>query len=195
MSGGRASTPRRAQHYTVCARPMHLHHRRRSRIARTVLAFGINDCGTHWPEDLEEIVDKVLDAAHELYVKAGARNFLFLDVPPIDRSSRGTFPFRQCRKLPDGRSVQRMGLAELMAPRYAAWNTLLGAQVSHFASSTPKANVFLFSQYHVLSRIIDGPGVYGLAGEDEIWADELHLTEETHRIFAGEVFKTLFSES
>jgi lysophospholipase L1-like esterase len=140
-------------------------------------------------------VEKVLDAAHELYVKAGARNFLILDVPPIDRSSRGAFPSRQCGKLPDGCSVQAMGLTELMAPRYAAWNTLLSAHVSDFASSTPKANVFLFSQHHVLSRIIDGPDVYGLAGEDEIWADELHLTEKTHRVFAAEVFKALFSES
>lgn len=35
------------------------------------------------------------DAVHELYVKAGARNFVFLDVPPVGRSPQGMITWRQ----------------------------------------------------------------------------------------------------
>ena len=42
-------------------------------------------------DDIENISDSLFeDTVHELYVKAGARNFVFLDVPPVDRSPQGT---------------------------------------------------------------------------------------------------------
>ena len=44
------------------------------------------------PDDLEEIVEKLFeDGLEELYIKAGARNFLLINVPPKDRSPSGRF--------------------------------------------------------------------------------------------------------
>jgi hypothetical protein len=40
-------------------------------------------------DELEDVVEILFDAMHELYVKAGARNFLLVDVPPLDRSPGG----------------------------------------------------------------------------------------------------------
>ena len=51
--------------------------------------LGINDCGSNDVDELDSIVETVLDAFHTFYVKAGGRNFVLVDVPPIDRSPQG----------------------------------------------------------------------------------------------------------
>jgi hypothetical protein len=42
-------------------------------------------------DELEDILEHLSDIVHTLYVKAGARNFLFVDVPPLDWSPGGEF--------------------------------------------------------------------------------------------------------
>jgi hypothetical protein len=47
------------------------------------------------PDDLEDIVEKLFeDGLEELYIKASARNFLLINVPPKDRSPLGRVSFR-----------------------------------------------------------------------------------------------------
>jgi hypothetical protein len=46
-------------------------------------------------DELEDVVEILFDAMHELYVKAGARNFLIVDVPPLDCSPGGKYSI-QC---------------------------------------------------------------------------------------------------
>ncbi len=55
-----------------------------------VLYLGINDCGRTSSDELEAIVEALLGTVHDLYIKAGARNFVLVDVPPIDHSPGGT---------------------------------------------------------------------------------------------------------
>jgi hypothetical protein len=54
-----------------------------------VLLFGINDCAKTADDALEPIVGKLFAAVRALR-EEGAKNFLLLDVPPIDRSPGGT---------------------------------------------------------------------------------------------------------
>ena len=54
-----------------------------------VVALGINDCGRTPSDELEPIVEGIFDTLHDLYVKFGARNFVLIDVLPIDRSPGG----------------------------------------------------------------------------------------------------------
>ena len=54
-----------------------------------VLYLGINDCGTILGCEFESIIESIFESVHRLYIKAGARNFLFIDVPPIDRTPGG----------------------------------------------------------------------------------------------------------
>lgn len=62
---------------------------------RAVIFLGINDCGTaDSADDLEAVVEAVFDALHDLYIKAKARHFVLIDVPPIDRSPQGMLPLR-----------------------------------------------------------------------------------------------------
>ena len=51
--------------------------------------MGINDCGRTPSDDLEPIVEAIFDVLHDLYTKFLARNFVLIDVPPIDRSPGG----------------------------------------------------------------------------------------------------------
>ena len=56
-----------------------------------VFFLGINDCGRTEEDDLESIVETMFDGVHDLYIKAGARNFVFVDVPPMDRFPGGQY--------------------------------------------------------------------------------------------------------
>ncbi|KAJ7596294.1 hypothetical protein C8J56DRAFT_1000652 [Mycena floridula] len=136
-----------------------------------ILFLGINDCGRTEEDDLEEIVEKILDAAHQLYIRAGARNFIFIDVPPIDCSPAGTPLYT-------------------MKDRVETWNVQLNARVSEFAQETPKASVLRFSAHATFMDILDDPETYGFEEDDKttsdrtIWSDDLHATSAVHEILA-----------
>lgn len=76
----------RAGRPTVCTLPLNFPS---AHAIPLVVFLGINDCGTTECDGLESIVETLFDALHNLYVKAGARNFVLIDVPPIDRSPQG----------------------------------------------------------------------------------------------------------
>ncbi|KAH6910826.1 hypothetical protein BKA70DRAFT_94336 [Coprinopsis sp. MPI-PUGE-AT-0042] len=147
--------------------------------------LGINDCGRTSDEDeLDAIVEKIFDAAHDLYVKAKARRFLFVDVPPIDRSPSG---------LPN---------ASEFRARVAAWNESLKSRVDEFSEETPNATVTTFSAHELLTEILDSPEDHGFTEEDveeeggSVWLDDLHLTTEVHEIIAkrlGEVIRNMLN--
>jgi hypothetical protein len=61
----------------------------RAVLISTVIYLGINDCGRTPSDELQSILETLFDAVHDLYVKAKARNFVFINVPPIDRSPGG----------------------------------------------------------------------------------------------------------
>lgn len=54
-----------------------------------VFFLGTNDCGRTPSDDLEPVTEVVFDVLHHLYTKFNARNFVLIDVPPIDRSPGG----------------------------------------------------------------------------------------------------------
>ena len=54
-----------------------------------VFFLGINDCGRTPSDDLEPVTEVIFDVLHDLYTKFGAKNFVLIDVPPVDRSPGG----------------------------------------------------------------------------------------------------------
>ena len=80
--------------------PSHLAGNQRLQVSG-VIKTRISACGPRTslsrlePDDLEEIVEKLFeDGLEELYIKANARNFLLINVPPKDRSPSGRVSFR-----------------------------------------------------------------------------------------------------
>ncbi|KZT01321.1 carbohydrate esterase family 16 protein [Laetiporus sulphureus 93-53] len=147
-----------------------------------VLWVGTNDCGQADPSDLEDIVDSLFaNGLDELYVKAGARNFLLIDVPPNERSPAATI------------------LSTDISKQYLMWNELLNERARLFAQESKNASVFLFSANAVISAILDAPDEYGFEEEDifeeggPIWLDDMHLTSDVHAIIAEKLEKALHS--
>ncbi|KAG6858031.1 hypothetical protein C0995_003196, partial [Termitomyces sp. Mi166 len=125
----------------------------------------------------------IFDALHDLYVKAGARNFLLFDVPPVDRSPQAVAITSES--------------AEVMEERIKAWNELLKTKTVEFALSSGKATTFLFSTHQALTDMLDDPLEYDFSEDDPtnecgcIWADDLHPTSEVHDIIAERLLTAL----
>ncbi|KAI0074731.1 hypothetical protein K474DRAFT_1507171 [Panus rudis PR-1116 ss-1] len=143
--------------------------------------IGINDCGSNDEDDLEPIIETIDDAVHDLYVKAGARNIILIDVPPIDRSPQAI----------------STGISEEIGERVRRWNDLLQAQMAEFGTNSQEATILMFSSHQVLSDVLDDPSEYDLSEDDPeiegggIWADGLHLTAEVHDIIAERLCRSL----
>ncbi|KAK0461656.1 uncharacterized protein EV420DRAFT_1266339, partial [Desarmillaria tabescens] len=147
-----------------------------------VLFLDINDCGRISSEELEPIVEVLFDAVHDLYVKAGARNFVLVDVPPIDRSPSA------------------VDSSDEVQNRVETWNDLLRTRASEFATSSPQATVLVFSSHKVLTDVLDDPLEYDFTEDDPadeggaIWEDDLHLTPAVHAILADRLLASLKTE-
>ncbi|KAH9006896.1 hypothetical protein EDB86DRAFT_2793663 [Lactarius hatsudake] len=143
---------------------------------------GANDCRILYTNDKAEITPIIasLFAAQDMLYAAGARNFLFIDVPPLYMS-------------PIGPSMGNKGV------RFSNWNDELGRGLSAFALRHPDATVMLFSAWDTFSRILSDPARYGFNPADRytqggsIWFDYMHPTSRVHSILAGEIAQFLAS--
>ncbi|PBL03007.1 hypothetical protein ARMGADRAFT_281021 [Armillaria gallica] len=150
-----------------------------NRLVILVSYLGINDCGS---TSADVIVEALFGAVHDLYVKTGARNFVLVDVPPIDRSPGA------------------LDSSDEMQDRVETWNGLLGARTSKFATSSPQATVFVFSSHNVLTDVLDDPLEYDFGENDPddeggaVWEDDLHLTPAVHAILADRFLASLKAE-
>ncbi|KAF7968233.1 hypothetical protein HWV62_31559 [Athelia sp. TMB] len=133
------------------------------------------------PGDFTSNMVKLFSAQEELY-KAGARNFLFIDVPPVGRS-----PGSIAEPSPDPEVDAR-------APVIQSWNTLFAKRVQFLTSShSQEITTLLFSSHRLFADILDHPVVYGFERGDVekcgggIWVDYLHPTSKIHKIIASEI--------
>ncbi|PBK96922.1 hypothetical protein ARMGADRAFT_1010455 [Armillaria gallica] len=132
---------------------------------------GINDCA--YSRDHNDNVKTLFDIQQRLY-DAGARNFLFIDVPPMHKSPAVS------HYLADSASVS-----------YHDWNSCLAKALESFTSSHPDTTVMLFSSYQTFSSIFDNPVDHGFEEKDihkrggNIWYDHLHPTSAVHDIIAA----------
>ncbi|CAL1704183.1 unnamed protein product [Somion occarium] len=137
---------------------------------------GINDCAFIATEkNIRDSMDKLFEQQDHLYV-LGARNFLFIDVPPIHRSPA----------VPVGRAESTSLINKL-------WNQILREAVTHFTSTHPDATAFIYSSYNLFTRILDDPVAYGFQLEDRrkrggrIWKDHIHPKTRVHQEIARDV--------
>jgi len=146
-----------------------------------VLWLGINDCGNASADELEDVLDALFDIVHALYVKAGARNFLLMDVPPLDRSPGA------------------LEVTSDLKETCETWNGLLSSYSNTFAAETSQATILLFSAHAVLTKVLDDFDEFDFNESDveepggAIWLDELHLTSTVHSIVAEHLQRALES--
>ncbi|KAF8667694.1 hypothetical protein RHS04_09272 [Rhizoctonia solani] len=90
----------------------------------TACFVGINDLNTHAP--INPTINELFDLYETLY-RVGARNFLFVSVPPIDRAPFGTDP--------------------TLGTRVDLWNTRLRRAAEAFRSRRSDASVFFYDAW------------------------------------------------
>ncbi|KAL1695181.1 hypothetical protein GGG16DRAFT_109283 [Schizophyllum commune] len=149
-------------------------------MSNSVTWVGINDCAFiphHSLELCEEHIDMLFSGQHDLYA-AGARNFMLVDVPHMDRC-----PSANPQPPP--------------SPVFPAWNAALLARAQTFAKEHPDATVLIFSSARAIDNILDDPGTYGLPPSNvrkangAIWMDRLHPTSAVHDVLAREMAEFL----
>ncbi|THH03688.1 hypothetical protein EW145_g6088 [Phellinidium pouzarii] len=122
---------------------------------------GINDCG--FGCNRTESIQKLFEIQQRLY-ENGARNFMFVNLPPMLRSPMGQHQISR-----------RSG-----TDPYREWNTMLRASASAFAAAHADATVLVFSAWNLFDAVLDAPVAHGFAMGDSgriaggIWVDRLH---------------------
>ncbi|CEL63456.1 hypothetical protein RSOLAG1IB_10779 [Rhizoctonia solani AG-1 IB] len=121
--------------------------------------IGINDLAS--PDiAIEPTISQIMQQQQNLY-NLGARNFIFVNVPPWDRSPLGTtFP----------------GLKE----RILTWNGQLTTSALAFSNQNTDASTLVFSSWDTFNTLLNDPSHYNLTSPTtiggDIWKDDLHPT-------------------
>lgn len=160
--------------------------------SNSVFSFfiGINDIGNSWYQsgDRAAFSDTLLDAYFALVQKVydvGARNFLFINVPPVDRSpymvSQGSSTTAAEKVVLDG------------------FNTKLAAKITAWKATVSGASTYLYDSNTRLGQILDNPTAYGFqdnstygSATNLVWCNNLHVSPGVHHYFATDI-KTVLS--
>ncbi|TFK76392.1 hypothetical protein BDN72DRAFT_830957 [Pluteus cervinus] len=138
---------------------------------------GINDCA--FAQKHAKNMETLFGLQEDLY-QSGARNFLFVDVPPVNRSPAA----------PAG--LER-------SPSIENWNEELAKAIKAFVEVHQDISAFFFSSSELFTKVLDNPEEYGFTEKDKrkaggsIWADRLHPTSKVHDLIAKEVGEFLSS--
>ncbi|OSS51073.1 hypothetical protein B5807_04688 [Epicoccum nigrum] len=174
--------------------------------------FGINDVGNSWWLNNATLYDAIFTRytgqLDQLY-KTGARNFLFLSVPPVQLAPL------TLNKDDGGYSVENEGKI------IVDWNKRLSAMTAAFKKNHTEANLFVHDTYKVYDDVIKNPkawpqtsGLKNVTGyctayangastwytkdpscqyavNEYLWLNELHPTFPMHNATAASVAKFL----
>ncbi|TDL15142.1 hypothetical protein BD410DRAFT_733077 [Rickenella mellea] len=139
--------------------------------------IGMNDC-VYVPI---ASLNRLFRTQENLY-QNGARNFLFIDVPPLHRRRNSAFGEQ---------------LGSEFAASFEAWNKHLRTEASSFSERHEDATVMIFSSWNVFSSVFDNPETYGFLPTDasrkggKMWVDNFHPTSKMHGIIAEEMVSFL----
>jgi len=128
---------------------------------------GINDAA--WSSEHKGNVKMLFEAQETLY-NSGARNFLFVNIPAMNRSP-----------------------AKGYEPNYVNWNIELKKAVVLFAAAHPDTTVMIYSSWDTFNALFDDPVAHGFPAEDvgkagmSMWVDYLHPTSKVHDFVARDM--------
>lgn len=172
--------------------------------------IGINDIGNSYSSQnatlLPTIFTELSGLVDQLYA-SGARNFLFLNVPPVDKS-----PLTQSA----GASAQ-----SLEANDIADWNSRLVSLSASLTKEHCDVTSFIFDTHKVFSRVLEHPCAYpqtcpyknttayctgyengtststsfdpacGIPVDEYLWLNSLHPTFRMHEAIASQIVKLI----
>ncbi len=141
--------------------------------------------------DLDVNVKRLLGLQEQLY-GAGARNFIFLGIPPLHRSPAGRNSFVG---LTFYISFFYIGEYGFRRERVDYWNELLGSSIAKFAEMYQDSTALFFSPAEIFSKLLDDPAFYGfdVPGGVSMWMDHIHPTSRVHDFLAADLTEFLKS--
>ncbi|KAI0657770.1 hypothetical protein C8Q70DRAFT_1046069 [Cubamyces menziesii] len=150
--------------------------------------IGINDIGNSYylSGDRDAFSDTLLDSyfgqVQELY-NAGGRNFLFINVPPVDRSPL---------MLSQAASAQALEKQVI-----AGYNTKLVARATAFQAANDGVKTWIWDSNTAFTTVLDNPTAYGFVdatsygGQGDFWGNNYHPSSAAHDIWARGVAAVL----
>ena len=161
-------------------------------------------CRTQETDSLPRALQDLFEEQECLY-SMGARNFLFIDVPPMHRSPMGTThisllaPFVLLTvKMSLG--IQFSSAIPNFRRHYEVWNELLREHTARFSAAHPDITTLLFSSWDTFTRVLDDPVRHGFGPEHvsrpggDIWVDNLHPSTKMHDWVAHDLSKFLSAQ-
>ncbi|KAI0330409.1 hypothetical protein GY45DRAFT_1250928 [Cubamyces sp. BRFM 1775] len=154
--------------------------------------IGINDIGNSYylSGDRDAFSDTLLDSyfgqVQELNrprSNAGGRNFLFINVPPVDRSPL---------MLSQAASAQALEKQVI-----AGYNSKLVARAAAFQAANDGVKTWIWDSNTAFSTVLDDPTAYGFVdatsygGQGDFWGNNYHPSSAAHDIWARGVAAVL----
>ncbi|KAJ1308796.1 hypothetical protein OPQ81_004486 [Rhizoctonia solani] len=151
--------------------------------------IGINDIGNSWYQsgDRAAFSDVLLDGYFGLIKKiydVGGRNFLFVNVPHVDRS-----PLMLSQSA-DSRAAEAVVIN--------GFNSKLAARASAFASANSGVKTWIYDSAAKLNTMLDSPATYGFqdatsygSASNLMWCNDYHVSSGVHDYFAKDVAAVL----
>ncbi|KAI0629647.1 hypothetical protein C8Q77DRAFT_1236175 [Trametes polyzona] len=156
--------------------------------------IGINDLGNSYYQsgDRDAFNDVLLDsyfgqvqelAGLTVCSNVGARNFLFINVPPTDRSP-----------LMLGQAASAQALLKQVI---ASYNTKLAQRAAALEAANPGVSTWIWDSNAAFSEVLDNPTKYGFVdatsygGDGDFWGNNLHPSSAAHDIWGQGVAKVL----
>jgi len=155
--------------------------------------IGINDIGNSYYEsgDRSAFSDTLLNAEFALVQKlynVGARNFLFVNVPPVDRSPL---------MLAQAASAQATEKTVI-----AGFNSKLVTKMASFKANNTGVSTFLWDSNAQFTTILNSPTTYGFQDATSygttpglFWGNNLHPTSAAHKLFGQQVGQTVLGNT
>ncbi|KAF8588460.1 carbohydrate esterase family 16 protein [Ramaria rubella] len=154
--------------------------------ANTLFSFwiGINDIGNSYYEsgDRSAFSDTLMSAYFALVAKiyaVGGRNFLFINVPPVDRSPL---------MLAQSASAQATEKTVI-----AGFNSKLAANASAFEAANSGVKTWVFDANTAFTTVLNSPTTYGFidatsyGATGDFWGNNLHPSSPAQDIFGQEI--------
>ncbi|KAI0745782.1 hypothetical protein C8Q76DRAFT_780872 [Earliella scabrosa] len=150
--------------------------------------IGINDIGTTYSQggDRDAFSDRLMDAYFaqvQKLVNVGARNFLFINVPPVDRSP-----------LMIGQGANAQAAEKKVI---AGYNAKLVTRADAFKTANTGVKTWFWDSASDFTRILDNPTQFGFSDATSVgnaksfWGDVYHPASAAHKILAQNVAEVI----
>lgn len=155
--------------------------------------IGVNDIGNSYGNggDRSAFSDTLLNAYFALVQKlynAGGRNFLFLNVPPIDRTPL---------MLAQSASAQALEKSVINT-----FNTKLAAKIKTFQSSNSGVKTFIYDSHAQFTTMLNSPKTYGFqdatsfgSATTDFWGNNYHPSTYANKFFGQTIGQTVLANT